>query len=164
MIDEQGHPNTGGAAMLDHGLTFFRLQQFQPIGFCQCSAYFFRHPGCLRGRDRFVGIQLFQQHHEFITSKARNGIFFAHTIYQTARGFHQQQIANIVAMFIIERLKVIQIQEHQRAVMAAALAGRHGLPQTVNQQATVGQLRQRIIKRHIFQMLFGGLARGDVAL
>src|SRR3989338_1061462 len=107
-------------------------------------------------------IQLAEHHHEFVAAETRDSIHLAHTTGETARYLYQQQIAHTMPIRIIERLEVIQIEKHYRAIMAAAFAGSHRLPEPVIEQAAVGQLRQGIVKSQISNLFFGLFALGDV--
>ena len=72
-------------------------------------------------------------------------------------------IAHIVPVFIVERLEIVQVDEHQRGIAIAALAGRNDLAETILQQAPIGQLRQGVIESQIAYLLLGLLALGDIA-
>lgn len=58
---------------------------------------------------------------------------------------------------VIDRLKVVQIDEHQRAIAAAALAGRHCLAQTIVERQSVRELRQCVIEGQMVDLVLASL-------
>ncbi len=134
----------------------------QHIRIGQDGADFFRDNARLFGGLGFIRIQFAEHHHKLIAAETRDGIRLAHTAGKAARRFDQQQVAHVMPMRIVERLEVIQIEKHQRAITAAALAGGHDRPEPVIEQAAVGQLRQRIVESQIANLLLGLFALGDV--
>ena len=76
--------------------------------------------------------------------------------------FDQQLVAHVVAGGLVEDLEVVEIDEQQRPFSPAARAAGERLLQTVEEQATVGQLGQGIVIGEVLDLLFGRLALGDV--
>ena len=81
-------------------------------------------------------------------SAAQSGyrIAAAHAILETFGDLNQQQIADVAPFGIVKHFEVVQTDEQQRPLAMAATADRHGLLQTVPQQAPVGQLGEQIIE------------------
>ena len=65
-------------------------------------------------------------------------------------------------MRIIQWFEVVQINEHQRAVASAALAGNHRLAQAVVECQSVGQSRQGIMESQMMDLVLGLFALGHV--
>lgn len=65
----------------------------------------------LRGRPGFLRIQLAQHHHKLVATEARDRVQLAHAILQSRGGIDQQQIANVMAMGIVQRFEIVQIQK-----------------------------------------------------
>ena len=63
---------------------------------------------------------------------------------------------------VIERLEIVQIDKEQSTVVRMAVAGGQGLLHAVQQQATVGQLGQRIVERQLMNRFAASLEFGDV--
>ena len=74
----------------------------------------------------------------------------------------QQLVAHVVAAGLVEDLEVVEIDEQKRPFSPATAAARQRLLQTVQEQATVGQLGQRIVVGEVLDLLFRRLALGDV--
>ena len=67
-------------------------------------------------------------------------------------------------VLVVERLEVVQIQEHQCTKALAALASRHGLSQSIHQQAPVRQIGQAVMKSELANLFLHLLALRDVFL
>ena len=107
-------------------------------------------------------IELTEHHHELVTPHARHGVRLPHTSAQATGHFDQQQVAHGVAMGVVERFEVVQVQEHERTKAPAALVGQQGLTEPVRQQAAVGQGGERVEKGQLVHLVFHLLARRDV--
>jgi hypothetical protein len=59
-----------------------------------------------------------------------------------------------MAMNIVECLEIVEVEQHYRTVLPAALAGGHCLLQPVRQEAPVGQLRQCVVESQVVDLLF----------
>ena len=104
---------------------------------------------CLRplGRGLLLLAQVFQHDHELVAAQPCDAIVVTHTGPQPARNLGQQLIADVVALCVVECLEVIEIDEQDGAVLAVAGARGECLAQALEQEATVGQLGQRIVER-----------------
>ena len=63
---------------------------------------------------------------------------------------------------VVQILEVVQVNEQQGAACLIASADHQRLGQTVKQQAAVGQIGQRVIKRQANNVLFTLLLRSDI--
>ena len=102
-------------------------------------------------------------HHELVAAQAAYAVLLPHARRQALRHFDQQAVADVVPLGVVERLEVIQVEDQQRAVDAAAVAGRQRVSQAVHQQAPVRQPGQGVEIREIPYLLLHLLALGDVA-
>jgi len=164
MIQKHGDTDGGGAMMFDHaGRRAIKLID-QPIGGRQGQADFFGN-GC-RLDDRFglVDIESIGDHDKFVAAKAGDGVHFADAAFQPVCHFSQQQIANVMAVRIVERFEVVEVNKEQRAVTGAALARCHRLAQPVGKQATVRQPGERIEERQLPHLVFHPLVLVDVGV
>jgi hypothetical protein len=66
-------------------------------------------------------------------------------------------------MRVVQRLEIVEVEEHQRAITCAAFARGHGLTQAVIEQAPVRQFGEWIVKSQLAYFVFHQLALGDVA-
>jgi hypothetical protein len=60
-----------------------------------------------------ISAQVFEHHHKLVTAQACDGIAFAHTSTQALGDLLQQQVANVVAVCVIECLEVVKVDEQQ---------------------------------------------------
>lgn len=74
---------------------------------------------------------------------------------------HQQLVARAVAEAVVDRLEVVQVDEHQRQLGARALSQRDLAAEQFAQQRAVGQARQVVEHRHAVQLLVLGLELRD---
>lgn len=107
--------------------------------------------------ERFARIapQLIDEGDEFISAKARRRVDLADGVLQAVSGIDEERVAHVVAMQVIEGLEVVQVDEHDRAVLFAGRGGVDGERELVDEEAPVGQLGQRVV---------GGLPEHFVAL
>ena len=130
----------------------------------QRQAYFLCHGDGLRLGQVGMGAQAPQHHHKLIAAQTRHRIDFTDAGHQPRGHLDQQQIAHAMAMRVIERFEVVQVQQHQRTVLPGALAAGQGLLQPLVQHAPVGQARQAVVIGQVADLLLGLFALGDVGV
>ena len=86
------------------------------------------------------------QDHEFVASQTGHAVVDANTSAQALRNLLQQHVTHGMAQAVIEAFEMIEVEEHQRAMGFGAFGRRHRLLQPVKQQATIGQIGQRVIE------------------
>ena len=112
---------------------------------------------------RVFGFGERHQHHEFIAADARHGVVAAQVATQTQRHILEQQVADMVAERIVDRLEAIEVEEHQREVAAVALDLADHLLDAVFQQDAVGQTGEVVVQGELGQLLVGlGQRRGEL--
>lgn len=67
-----------------------------------------------------------------------------------------------MAQRVVQGLELVQIDKQQRPTPPRALAQRHGLLHSVEQQAPVGQVGERIVEGQMSDLFLGFLALADV--
>ena len=162
MPKEQADADAGGAQIIAGVTPFFPVDRLERIGPVDRVADFFGHSLGLGGGQGFFLVQILQHDDELIAAQSCHGIAVAYARPEAVRHFHQQQIADVVPLGVVEGLEVIQVEEHQRAMAAVAGAAGLGLAETVEQQTAVGQLRQRIVEGEVADLILCFLALGDV--
>ena len=153
LVVEQQHADAGGAAQFQLADQVRRLQGVQ-----DCLADALNLPGSVLG----VRLKVFQQHHKFITAQTGHGVARANRMTQTLGHQAQQLVAGLVTVQVVDVFKVVQVEKHQRSKLAFTRAGGLRLLQAVEQEATVGQPRQGIKKRQVFDLIFRGLVLGNI--
>ena len=139
------------------------MVQGKLVRLVQGGKYFLGHILCLLSRVGGKRIQVFQQHQKLIAAQAGHGVAFAHTSRQAQRNLLQQDIAHVMAQCVVQGLEVVQIEAQQRAMQAGARTGGKRLLQTVQHEAAVGQVCQRVIKGQMLDLARGLGTLGDVA-
>ena len=95
----------------------------EPVGPGQDGADLFGHDTNLRDRLLLVlPFDLADHHDKLVAAKPRHGIHFTNAATHPLRHLHQQQVAGLVPVGVVERLEIVQVDEQQRAIAAAALA------------------------------------------
>ena len=150
---EQHHAN---AARALHGTAR------QGHGRGQGLQHFVRHAFGLGGGLVGLGAQAFQDDDELVPAQAGHGVSFAHGSHQALAHLFEQQVALFVAQAVVDQLEVVQVNEHQRPVQPRASATLQRVFQPVEQQAAVGQARERVVVGQVANFLFSGFALGDV--
>ena len=112
----------------------------------------------LRARD-----DAFDQHGEFVAAEPRDGVRGAGGLDDTLRHRLQQPVAGIVAERVVDVLEVVEVEEHHRHRALPALRQGERVLHAVAEQVAVRQQRQRIVERHLPQLLLECLALADVA-
>ena len=117
---------------------------------------------CLQGHGDPLGhacsvarvTHVLEQHGELISAEPRDGVLAPDAAQQTLGGGEQQRVAGSVAEFVVDGLEVVHVEEqHRHAAFAGA---NHGVLEALGKQRPIGQLRQRIVKGLVLQLLVGG--------
>ena len=113
-------------------------------------------------RGEAGGVEVFENDDELVAAHARHRVAFTDAAFQATGGVHQQLVADIVAERVVERLEIVEVDQHQRPVPVMAGAAGQGAPQPVEHQAPVGQAGQGVVERQLADFFLGGLAEGHV--
>ena len=110
-----------------------------------------------------VAVQAFQHQHEFVATQPRHGIARAQAVIQPLRHFLQQAVALVMAQGVVEGFEIVQVDEQQGPGMGVMLADFQRHLQAVQQQATVGQPGEWVVKGQALDLVLCRLALGNVA-
>ncbi|MNM42014.1 hypothetical protein D3C81_528440 [compost metagenome] len=102
-----------------------------------------------------VGRLQFDQQHELVAAYARQRVLTVQVPTQARRHRLEQQVADMVAEGIVDRLEPVQIDEHQRKATALLRHFANGLLDTVGQQRAVGQRGQGVVQGQLREFLVG---------
>jgi hypothetical protein len=115
------------------------------------------HQACQQGIDG-IGIGHIKHHrHKFVAAQAAHGVTLAQCSLHALGQRGQQAVTHGVAVGVVHGLETVQIQVHHGQPLSLPRRVGHGLAQTFCQQHPVGQARQRVVVRHVLQLLFVGL-------
>ena len=71
-------------------------------------------------------------------------------------------VAGLVAEGVVDDLEAVEVEQHHRNHLFAAVSARHRLVQAVVEQDAVGKLGQRIVVGQVMKAFLVGLDGGDV--
>nr|AAP22952.1 hypothetical protein 1 [Rhizobium arachis] len=125
------------------------------LGCIQQERFASRRDDPLGHHHRIVGNIDGQHDHELVAAEAGEGILRTQQAADTLRHRHQQAVAQLVPVGIVDRLEAVQVAEHHRHRMVAAPRLLDGLLDAVLQQHAVGQLGQRVVQGGLDQLVVG---------
>ena len=132
----------------------------EPVGLAQFLQYLVADDIDLGRRLFRIHMQVRQHDDELIAAQAGHGVACTHAADQAPRDLIEQQVAHVVSKRVVERLEIVQIDEQDGAMVAAAQAGLLRLLQAVQQQDAVGQLGELIEEGQLLYLLLCLLALG----
>ena len=88
------------------------------------SATVFGLSRCILGRFA----KLLEQNHELVSAQSRDRVGFADAGDDAPGNLLQQEIADVVAEGVVQRLEIIEVDEEQRSLAFASDAGGQSLP------------------------------------
>ena len=103
-----------------------------------------------------------QQHDEFVAAQAADGVDLAHAGAHARRHFAQHDVAGLVAMGVVDRLELVEVEEHHGAAVLLAPPGGQRLVQPVEEQDAVGQAREGVVLGLVAHLLFDAFALADI--
>ncbi|KGC54198.1 hypothetical protein DO65_5959 [Burkholderia pseudomallei] len=116
-----------------------------------------RGPHPLGDAARRVGEHARQQHHEFLAADARDVVVRANRGEALAHEIAQHDVADLMAVVVVDRLEVVEIEREQRERGAVAFRARDLRLHLLDELAPVGRARQRIGGREVLELLIGAL-------
>ena len=97
---------------------------------------------------------------QVVAPEARNGVVLAHALAQPARHLQQQLVAGGVAEGVVDRLEVVDVEQHHADRRALTL-GQAELPgQRLDEQGPVGELGQGVVVGPV--RIDGGVAAAHI--
>src|SRR6266851_5709943 len=100
---------------------------------------------------------------EFVAAETGDGVAFPQAHSQTTRGLLEQPVAEGVAERIVDELEAVEIEEQERHRLAITLRVVERMGEALVEHVAVGQSRQGVVRRDVEQILFGLLARHELA-
>ena len=95
---------------------------------------------------------------------ARERVVLAQMVVEAAADFEQDMIAGGSTHGFVEHLEVVDVGQQKRVGSGSFAGAREGALQPIEKEAAVGQTGQGIVKQVVFELLFGALALGDIAI
>ena len=105
-----------------------------------------------------VGLALDLHDGEFVAAEPGDRIDAAHDALQALGHRAQQRVADRMAERIVDALEAVEIEEHDRELVAAP----ERLLHLVLEQHAVRQIGERVVARHVHDLGLGLPALGDV--
>ena len=124
----------------------------------QCVHDALRHHFRIAGHGHVI-----QQHHKFITTKARQVIARAQAALNPLGDLNQHLITDLVSKAVIDQLEAIQVDKQHRRMTCPRLGlTLQRLGQQLADLLPVGQPGQLVMQHHVRQLLLGLLALADI--
>ena len=98
---------------------------------------------------------------EFVAAQSRDRVVFGDALAETPGDLLQQRVADRMAQQIVDVLEVVEVEAEHRNLIAAPDEPQ-GLFELFAEQRPVRQIGQRIMTRHMRDLLLGRLPFGDV--
>ena len=83
--------------------------------------------------------------------------------FEPPRDLGEDHVAGLVAEAVVDRLEVVEVDEHDRDQRAAADGRTEGVRDAVGEERAVGEVGDRIVERLMRELVLEGLALADVA-
>jgi hypothetical protein len=116
-----------------------------------------------RERRDLVGIAgVLEDDGELVPAHAGRQVGGADALAQAAGDLDQHDVARLVAVGVVDRLEVVEVQHQQAHRDPASPGSGEGLLEPVGEGAAVGQARQRVVVGPVDDLRLQGLALGDV--
>ena len=103
------------------------------------------------------------QHDEFVAADTGHHVGGSGGVHQTAGHLHQQRVAHIVAGVVVGVLQLVEVEEQQRDLAAAAAYPLDRVGSVAQQQHAVGEAGEPVVGGLVQQFALRPVARGDVA-
>ena len=100
--------------------------------------------------------------HEFIAAHSGDGVGLAHQGAQPVGDDLQQLVAGVMAERVVDGLELIEIEMMDRDRFLAVNPAAQRLFEPLVQQHPVGEVGQRVVVRHVFDLDLGSPLLGDV--
>ena len=91
-----------------------------------------------------VGARRLDDDDELVAADARHQVLGRHALAQPVGHLHEEGVADVMALRVVQRFEVVEVDEEQDVVVAASLAARQRLAHAVQEHSPVGQFGKRI--------------------
>jgi hypothetical protein len=99
---------------------------------------------------------------ELVASHSRHRVRGAHRLPEPRRHRPQQLVAHVVARTVVQRLEMVEVEEHDADTFSFTPAPFQGVAHPVFQEGPVGQAGQVVVHRLVSKRPLGSLVLGDV--
>ncbi len=103
------------------------------------------------------------EHRELVTTEPRDRVSRAQYAPQPSRDLLQEAVAAVVSQRVVDVFEAVEVEQQHAEHLLVAARRQQGLPQTVAEQAPVGQPGQCVVQGLVLERVGVGLALGDVA-
>ena len=110
----------------------------QPVALAQAGQHFVCDTLGLLAGGFWIPVESIDEDDEFVATKTSHGVAFPDTTVQASRNFLQQQIAQGMAMAVVERLEIVEVKEQHAAIATFTAQAAQLAVEAVVQQAAVG--------------------------
>ena len=100
---------------------------------------------------------------ELVASEARDGVARPDGDLETTADLLQDLVPGCMTETVVDRLEVVQVDEHDCDLVDAALRAHQRVLDAVGEERAVGELRHRVVERLMRELLLEGLTFTDVA-
>ena len=104
-----------------------------------------------------------EQDGELVAAEARDGVGRAHRCLEPARDLLQDGVAGRVAEAVVDRLEVVEVDEHDADRRAASDRAHERVLDAVGEQRAVGEVRDGVVERLVRELVLERLPLADVA-
>ena len=112
---------------------------------------------------RLVGARkVLEQDGELVAAEPRSGVLGTQAAGQPLRGRAQQLVADRVAEAVVDRLEVVEIDEHHGELTVVAPGARERQCEAILEQRPVGEAGEIVVERLVAELLLERDALGDV--
>ena len=104
------------------------------------------------GVGKVTLVDALEQDGELVAAPARHGIRRPNHTDQTFGSHDQHAVTDFMAVAVVDRLEVVEVDEQQRAATVAAPAAGDGMGQALFQEPAIGEPGQAVVGREIEQL------------
>ena len=127
-----------------------------------------RNLECLEdARGRVGGLgrvgDAFEENRELVASEASERVGRAHGDQQPSSDLLENPVAGLVAETVVDRLEVVQVDEHDRDVGEPTLRSHQRMLDAIREQRSVGEARHRIVEGLMRELLLERLPLAHIA-
>jgi hypothetical protein len=97
-----------------------------------------------------------------LAATSSEGVVLAQAVAHAPRDGHQQYVALIVAVGVVDRLEAVEVHIHHGNLLLVPAGARHGLLQAIRQHRAVGQAGQRVVVGNVLELVLVCLQLRDV--
>ncbi|MND93230.1 hypothetical protein D3C80_854110 [compost metagenome] len=94
----------------------------------------------LHGGLFWLLFEVLQQHHELVAAKARHCVTYPHCAVESCSSQTQDFVTNMMPMQIVDVLKSVEVEKHQRCAFSATHATIQHMLQAIEEKAPIGQV------------------------